>query len=457
MDDDDHIRSTPRFEPQPARPTADDMPGQVPDARSAAKDRIAFVDIGRALAALLVFYSHIHIVWMQRDNGVSSPVTDGLAWAFAEPLHLDQQDIGQVGVPIFFLISGFVITPIAMRQGTSRFAANRALRIYVPLVFAVLLTGTLLALGLDPLWTGQLREVTPLTLLTNSLLVNYLIDPQAVLLGVTWTLIVEMIFYLLLIVLLPVFRRSIWLGIAIELAIVHIVLMSRSELGPSWSLFAVNVSFIPILLCGQIVWAAFHRTIPRWLAGCYLVLSWVLYVWADRPDMARQDDSYDVALAFAFLLFLIGLLAEPRLRQRALWTRLSERSYSLYLLHGVIAFPVLDALHPALPIELAVVVAVLATFAGVEVSYRLVEGPSHRLARQLSHRSRPADPPPAVGGARQTDAVIERRSTQRPRHAAATRAGAVEQIRSSAPLRQASADSTPVPTGQTTPVPPMPQ
>jgi peptidoglycan/LPS O-acetylase OafA/YrhL len=231
-------------------------------------------------------------------------------------------------------------------------------------------------------------------LLTNSLLVNYLIYPQAVLLGVTWTLVVEVIFYLLLIVLLPVFRRSVWLGIAIELTIVHLVLMSRSELGPSWSLFAVNVSFIPILLCGQIVWAAAHRKIPRWLAGGYLALSWALYVWADRPDMARQDNSSDLALAFAFLLFLIGLLAEPRLRQRAMWTRLSERSYSLYLLHAVIAFPMLDALHPALPIELAVVVAVLATFAGVEVSYRLVEGPSHRLARWLSHRDRPGRLPP---------------------------------------------------------------
>jgi len=397
------------------------------DARPAAKDRIAFVDIGRALAALLVFYSHIHVVWMRRDNGVSSPVTDGVTWAFANPLHLDQQDIGQIGVPIFFLISGFVITPIAMRQGMSRFAVNRALRIYVPLVFAVLLTGTLLTLGLDPLWTGQLREVTPLTLLTNSLLVNYLIYPQAVLLGVTWTLVVEAIFYLLLIVLLPVFRRSVWLGIAIELTIVHGVLMSRSELGPSWSLFAVNVSFIPILLCGQIVWAAFHRKIPLWLAGGYLVLSWALYVWADRPDMARQDDSYNVALAFALLLFLIGLLAEPRLRQRAIWTRLSERSYSLYLLHGVIAFPVLDALHPALPIELAVIVAVVATFAGVEVSYRLVESPSHRLARWLSHRGRPAGRLQAAGGGRQTDAVIERPSAQRPRHATATRAGAAEQ------------------------------
>ena len=345
--DDDHLRSTPRFESQAAPPTADELPGQTPtDARPAVKDRIAFVDIGRALAALLVFYSHIHVVWMRRDNGVSSPVTDGVTWAFANPLHLDQQDIGQIGVPIFFLISGFVITPIAMRQGMSRFAVNRALRIYVPLVFAVLLTGTLLTLGLDPLWTGQLREVTPLTLLTNSLLVNYLIYPQAVLLGVTWTLVVEAIFYLLLIVLLPVFRRSVWLGIAIELTIVHGVLMSRSELGPSWSLFAVNVSFIPILLCGQIVWAAFHRKIPLWLAGGYLVLSWALYVWADRPDMARQDDSYNVALAFALLLFLIGLLAEPRLRQRVVWTRLSERSYSLYLLHGVIAFPVLDALYP---------------------------------------------------------------------------------------------------------------
>ncbi len=203
-------------------------------------------------------------------------------------MHLYQQDIGQIGVPIFFLISGFVITPIAIRQGMSRFAVNRALRIYVPLVFAVLLTGSLLTLGLEPLWTGQLREVTPWTLLTNSLLVNYLIHPQAVLLGVTWTLIVEVIFYLLLLALLPVFRRAVWLGIAIELTLVHVVLMSRSEFGASWSLFAVNVSFLPILLCGQIVWAAFHRKIPLWLAGAYLAISWACTcrptdpTWPDR-------------------------------------------------------------------------------------------------------------------------------------------------------------------------------
>ena len=47
-------------------PAADELPGPMPtDARPAAKDRIAFVDIGRALAALLVFYSHIHVVWMR--------------------------------------------------------------------------------------------------------------------------------------------------------------------------------------------------------------------------------------------------------------------------------------------------------------------------------------------------------------------------------------------------------
>ena len=48
------------------------------------KDRIAFVDIGRSLAALLVFYSHVHTVWMRRDNGISSPVTDGLTWRWPD-------------------------------------------------------------------------------------------------------------------------------------------------------------------------------------------------------------------------------------------------------------------------------------------------------------------------------------------------------------------------------------
>jgi peptidoglycan/LPS O-acetylase OafA/YrhL len=375
------------------------------------KKRIAFVDIGRAVGALLVFYSHIAEQWVHRLHDRFAPidVVDALT---SVPMHMAKQGIGQIAVPVFFLISGFVVTPIALRQGMGRFAVNRLFRVYPPLIFAVLLTAAVLSLGENPLATGQLQTISPLTLLTNSLLINYLIFPQVVLVGVAWTMIIEVTFYVVLVLLLPVLRRSVWLAIAIQLTFVFVVLMTRSVAGPSWSLFAVNVSYLPIPIIGQIIWAGYSRRIQPWLTGLFLAMAWSLYVLADIIDVGRIDSSYNLALAVAVLCFLVGLFAEPRLRERRFWTALSERSYSLYLLHGLAAFVTLDLLRPHMPFALALVVAVAATFGVVELSYRFVEKPSHGLARRFSRsraesRASAADDPIPAEPAYEADADVE--------------------------------------------------
>lgn len=348
--------------------------------------RVVFIDIARGLSACAVFYSHINTTWMRRDNNVDSPITNGFTEALAGPLKLYDQDIGQVAIPMFFLVSGFVVTPIAMRMGSHRFAVNRVLRIYPLLALAVTIAAALLWFDLDPPGNGQLRDVSAVSVLTNISLVNWVIHPQVVLLGVTWTLVIEMIFYLMVITLLPVFRRSIALAIALEMTAVHMVMMTHDELGPSWSLFAINMSYLPVVLAGQVIWAVHARRVPLWTGALLLSLSWCQYVWAAQRGLGQASDTINLAFGVALLLFLLGLFAEPRLRPRKLWTVLSERSYSLYLLHGPIAFPVLDALYPALPVELAIPLAVAATFVAVEISYRWVERPTHGWARRLTRR-----------------------------------------------------------------------
>ncbi|GDY31152.1 hypothetical protein GTS_27850 [Gandjariella thermophila] len=340
---------------------------------------------------MLVFYSHIAEQWVHKRNDRFAPI-DWIDALTSVPMHMAKQGIGQIAVPVFFLISGYVVTPIALRQGQRRFAVNRLFRVYPPLIFVVLLTAAVLSLGENPLATGQLQTVSPLTLLTNSLLINYLIYPQVVLVGVAWTMIIEVTFYVVLVLMLPVLRRWVWLALAIQLTFVFVMLMTRGVAGPSWALFAVNVSYLPIPIMGQIIWAGYSRRIRPWLAGVFLALAWSLYVLADILGLGRIDPSYNLALAVAVLFFLVGLFAEPRLRQRRFWTGLSERSYSLYLLHGLIAFVTLDLLRPHVPFAVALVAAVAATFGMVELSYRFVEQPSHRLARRFS-RGRAASPP----------------------------------------------------------------
>jgi peptidoglycan/LPS O-acetylase OafA/YrhL len=353
------------------------------------KTRIVFIDIGRGLGALLVFYSHIAHPWVIA-KGENAPYISFIEALTSDPMHMAKQGIGQIAVPFFFLVSGFVVTPIALRQGQARFALNRFIRVYAPMLFVVLLTSLLLVVNLHPPSTGQSQELTPLTILTNTTLINYIIYPQIVLVPVAWTMIVEVIFYLLLMAMLPLLRRWVWLAIAVELTFIFVVMMSRSQLGPSYSLFGVNVSYLPVMVIGQIIWATTSKKIPLWTGALYGAAAWSLYVLADIINVGRIDDSYNLSMAFAVLCFLMGMFAEPKLKQRKFWTMVSERSYSIYLLHMLVSFVLLQLLRPLMPLPLALLIVIPAVFGVVELSYRFVERPSHTLARKLSHRSKPA-------------------------------------------------------------------
>jgi peptidoglycan/LPS O-acetylase OafA/YrhL len=365
------------------------------------KRRIVFIDIGRAMAALLVFYSHLAEPWVHA-KGEHAPYIDFIDALTSGPMHMAGQGIGQIAVPFFFLVSGFVVTPIAMRQGQGRFTLNRVIRIYAPMLFTVLLTAVLLAANLHPPSTGQSQLLTPVTVLTNITLANYLIFPQVVLIPVAWTMIIEVIFYAMILLVLPVLRRAVWLAIAIELTFVFVVLMSRTHYSASYSLFGVAVSYLPAMIIGQIIWATASKRIPLWAGWTYGAIAWSLYVLADIVDVGRIDNSYNLALAFAIVCFLMGMFAEPRLKERPFWTALSERSYSLYLLHMLVSFVLLELLRPAVPLPLALLIVIVVTFGVVEISYRLVEQPSHKLARKLATRfdkpgsgkPKPQPPPP---------------------------------------------------------------
>ncbi|MFD2418084.1 acyltransferase family protein [Amycolatopsis pigmentata] len=366
--------------------------------KSAPKNRIVFIDIGRGLGALLVFYSHIAHPWVMA-KGENAPYISFIEALTSDPMHMSKQGIGQIAVPFFFLVSGYVVTPIALKQGQGRFAVNRFIRVYAPMLFVVLLTTLMLVVNLHPPSTGQSQQLTPLTVLTNTALVNYLIFPQVVLVPVAWTMIVEVLFYLLLMAVLPALRRWPWLGIALELTFIFVVMMSRSQLNASYSLFAVNVSYLPAMLLGQIIWATTTKKIPLWTGGVFTGVAWSLYVLADIINVGRIDSSYNLSLAFAVLCFMMGYFAEPKLRQWKFWTSMSERSYSLYLLHMLVSFVVLQLLRPILPFPIAAIIAIGAVFGVVELSYRFVERPSHTLARKLSHRAPAREPaaeePPA--------------------------------------------------------------
>jgi peptidoglycan/LPS O-acetylase OafA/YrhL len=189
-------------------------------------------------------------------------------------------------------------------------------------------------------------------------------------------------------VLLPVIRRMLWLAVVIEIAVCWADVAFARDFGASFFLVAVSLSYLPVLLLGQICWAVWSGRVPLRLGAVFGLAAWLAYVWADNRDMGRIDDGYGTAVLIGLLLFVLLLLLEDRLRPRRVVSYLADRSYSIYLLHGVIALPLMGYLYPHLPIPVAIAAGVLATMLAVELSYRGIERPAQRLARRLTRRNR---------------------------------------------------------------------
>src|SRR3984957_14335543 len=128
----------------------------------------------RAFAALSVLFTHV------------------LQWPLGE-LNFALLKTGRLGVEVFFVISGFIMTMIAGDGGfrPGRFLSRRALRI-VPAYWAATFLITALALALP----SQFRTTVPtLEGLIKSLLFIPSLHPKAPLLLLGWTLDFEAFFY----------------------------------------------------------------------------------------------------------------------------------------------------------------------------------------------------------------------------------------------------------------------
>lgn len=334
--------------------------------------RYVFLDYLRAAAAWLVVWDHVANIipgWSGRTFPPALWVRDHVS----APLGVIQ-DFGWFGVALFFLISGFIISDRAAVESPYRFVLRRLLRIYPMMATAVAVS---LALG-------AASPPGPIQILLNISLLNYLTVPQVVLVGVAWTLIIEMIFYALTAV--TQFMRGSPHRIAVNLALVTAAIFSRGMFGPSYGLFATSMSYLPILVMGQIVywWLARGRlSAPVGLA--YLAAAFGVFLLGLRainPQFLPVTNSYLVSVAYALGLFVILLRARlPAWRSVRF---LADTSYSLYLMHGLVGWWVINFMMPRSPLPVAVLLAAAASLAAATLSFWLIERPSQALARRLT-------------------------------------------------------------------------
>jgi len=308
---------------------------------------------------------------------------------------------GFVGVQLFFVLSGFLITTLLFeeraRSGRISFGAfyvRRALRL-LPALYGLLITYAAFRLivwrasDLDA-WVGWVGLAAAyLTPFAGALNI-----PQATGLNPLWTLSVEEIFYLLWpLVLVAGFRfltnRSIAVVTAALIA-VAIGVRVLTFIGFGGEIYETPSTWIDALLIGcllaQLRQAGALPTWRQWWVPVLLALPLaVASFWGGAKDSALMFGPGLTLLAiFAAALIWVctsqdGLPSFPvKLLRSRVARYLGTRSYGLYLWNGVFLLqPVVRGSYPLL------LASLVASFVAAELSYRLIEMPALKLKKRL--------------------------------------------------------------------------
>lgn len=363
------------------------------------RGQISSVHILRGIAALLVVWAHLSAYWLFTIRETSS-IQDAWATTIARPLHV-YQDGGFLGVLIFFLISGYIVTHASLSETRLTYLTKRVFRIFPPLLFALAVLWVLMhlmpALGL------QLRTFQggpPLRWLQSLLLLDGF-TPGPYILSITWTLAVEILFYALVLGVIGQQRRhplaTTWamVGVWVAGCIATFYLPLFDQPLQAEVEGRELVIFVGVLLVGRCIYLAHARLAGGWAATSTAVAVAVTVGTLQEvhdPGFLLTPNGFSdtepvLAYAVAIAVFVAMLWWSPtRAAQPFGW--LGDISYSLYLLHMPVGFATLGVLYTYdVPNSAATLIAIAASMLAATLAFHLVERPSQRTARALLARA----------------------------------------------------------------------
>ena len=294
---------------------------------STAKNRIEFLDTLRFVASFAVVFQHAF-----ERRGVA-----------AFDLATDLLSPGVFGVVLFFFISGFVMPMSAVGAfDFRRFWARRIFRIYPLLLCAFGLIWLVHGLT-GGQWFPVLTSLSLKQWIANLLLVQDYVGSPAVL-GVTWTLSLELFWYLVFSVVThfgldPNFKKGAVLAPALMLVLVTVsfVLGKRLPLGRIGMIYAAILGARAYyLFTGAIVQKAFVRDVLVFEAVT-LATNGVEFGYFRHPNITlwQAVAPWSVALAVFAAVVLSPWLRTSRMIMARPLILGGVVSYSIYLLHPI--------------------------------------------------------------------------------------------------------------------------
>ena len=339
-------------------------------AHAPAAAKFGSLEFARGIAALLVVLDHAGYL-VAEDRYFGRQAFDGLFLNF------------HVGVDYFFVLSGFIISTVHWSDGgrperLKRYARRRFLRIFPP--YWIVLTFVVITYSMAPQLGVERQHEWP------NVIASYILFPMPYqpVLGVAWTLVFEMAFYLLFAGYILVGRPLFWLFMPWVAAILLAAALGPADYPIDFLTSPYHLEFAMGVLVASVARSnRLRRRTPMLLltlagglvfASCAVSMSAASVL--ETPLVGRLV--FGTAAAAIILgsarLEAMGALSIPRALQT-----LGALSYSLYLTHVVTEslFIRLAMKLPAAvrtPESVAIVIS-LAGLAGGWAFWRLIERP----------------------------------------------------------------------------------
>jgi len=297
--------------------------------------------------------------------------------------------LGNVGVFMFFVLSGFVIfeaLDIFYKDSIKRFLINRFLRIF-PTYWASL---AFAMLALYATSSPKFANLDSLTILMNISLVGFYFSSPTIdspfVISVAWAVIVELCFYLGA-------ASAYWIARTIGNTYYAFIGMAVGGLfgylfcylTDSYSRFFGYLQFAPYFMVGAALYIALkmekYRSLTLWIGLVSMALSVHAYIVYNSRDqsVAVTESTIGLVLAFATFVFCSRVLCSNN-RFQSVDHSLGGMTYFLFLVH----MSVIDvALHLKYDGLFGLAFVVLMSIATAFLLERLVERPLMRLRDRI--------------------------------------------------------------------------
>lgn len=348
-----------------------------------APPRLAALDVTRLIAALAVMLFHWtafhHTYWA----GAERDQTAAEVW----PTLSLVSSWGNLGVQLFFIISGFVILLSCWGRSPARFIASRVGRLYPAYLVAVLAAAALQFV----IWPDMGTNREPWELLPNLTMFQGGFPGVGHLDAVYWTLWVEMKFYLLM-------TLFCWIGITARRVLVVAVTwpiagLMLQGIGPAlgfpvWLRDLVDQvmfpEYAPLFAGGMVLYLVYRHghSLARWGAvALNAVLAAVLRANSaveGTPEVTGYSHPW-----WAYVLVVLGLFVLVAAVTLTPWSRwripgsslAGNLTYPVYLLHQLWGWWIIWLLADHLPAPAVLATAICVVLVAAWCVHRWIERP----------------------------------------------------------------------------------